>query len=192
MWGSPFGNGSSPPVWAPRPRVGSAGSCTQPEVARPPGADAAGALVGRVGGPRAAFTGLVPPALLSPELWAAASARERPVLWEEERECKGRWAGGKAARGCGQGWRSGWAVPETILPGALHPQPGCYAGFPAETCVLRRPGHTAGASSCRPHVRPQGRCVGEKVSIARWQCISSPGEGQVPVELDISGPRVGF
>ena len=132
------------------------------------------------------------PALLSPELWAVASARERSVLWKEERKCKRCWAGGKAARGCGQGRRSGWAVLETILPGALHPQPGCCAGFPAETCVLRSPGHTAGASSCRPHVRPRGRCVWGKVSIARRQCISSPGEGQGPVELDVSGPRVGF
>ena len=192
MWGSPFGNGSSPPVWAPRPRVGSAGSCMQAEVARPPGADAVGAPVGRVRGPRAAFTGLMPPAFLSPELWAVASARERSVLWKEERKFKRRWAGGKAARGCGQGRRSGWAVPETILPGALHPQPGCCAGFPAKTCVLRSPGRLAGASSCRPHVRPQGRCVWEKVSIARRRCISGPGAGQVPVELDVSGPRVGF
>lgn len=103
MWGSPFGNGSSPPVWAPRPRVGSAGSCTQPEVARPPGADAAGAR-GAGGRTRAAFTGLVPPALLSPELWAVASARERSVLWKEERKCKRCWAGGKAQRL--------WARPE--------------------------------------------------------------------------------
>ena len=60
--------------------------------------------------------------------------------------------------------RPGWAVPATILPGALHPQPGCRAAFPAETRVLRSPGHTPRAEQLPPPRQATGRCVWEKVA----------------------------
>lgn len=58
-----------------------------------------------------------------------------------KKEFKRHWAGGKATRGCGRGQQSGWAVPETIPPGALCLQPGWRARFTAQTRILRSPGH---------------------------------------------------
>lgn len=146
-----------------RPRHGLAplGPCTQPEVARPPQEQMP--QVPRGGGwedPACCLHRASASALLSPELWAVGLAGERSVLWKEERKCKRCWAGGKAPEAVGKaGGLGGLCLRRSSR--ALHPQPGCCAGFPAETLCSQEPRPHGRASSCRPHVRPRGQCVGE-------------------------------
>lgn len=115
------------------------------------------------------------------------------MLWKEERKCKRCWAGGKAARGCGQGRRSGWAVLEAILPGgALHPAAGLLCWLPGRDVCSQGPRPRPGRERCRPRPGTGQVCVGESKHSGTAVHLEPRGGARSCRASDVSGPRVGF
>lgn len=166
------------PVWGATPTGWLRGLCAQPEVAKAAGSRCRRCPVGAGGRrPRAAACRAVPPALLSP------GCGQWPQLGEVR--CCGRKKGSvrdagleeKPPEAVGKAGGLEWAVLETILPGALHPQRAAVlASRPRRVfsgAQATRPGEPS-----PPSGHGAGVCVGESKH-SETAVHPSPGRGKV-------------